>query len=205
VGNITVGTIAADGGAAGTGVNDGSQCSGAGVSGYGGAIWLQTLGTATYTSLTAAAGATPGGACGVAVSGFPGYVRCDTLGAAAACADANFATENSINLATYQVYSKAYDLGTLNASFTSPPTITADTSGGGTVAVSFAGSSDGTQFSDFVAPVDITQLSNKGYRYLKFKVDITTPAGASPYVSQLQVSFQDLGLQKLEGGLSFGC
>jgi hypothetical protein len=107
---------------------------------------------------------------------------------------------------TYVVQSKGYDLGTLNAGFSSAPTVTGSTPSDSSFSVSYAGSADGASYSSFTS--NILDLSGKSYRYLKFKITFTTASTAatdSPSVSSIAIDYSDLGLDKLDVKLSAGC
>lgn len=208
VGTLTIGSIInADGGDGGAGGETGTACGGNGGPGDGGAVWLQSLGlldigAAVLPSVNAGADIT--NACHpLGVGGNAGALRADYTGAdpdLAATASTSDAAPNQ----SYQVVSKAYDLGTLNAAF-DRASVSSSAPGGGSVTVEYAGSVDGGSFSAYTS--DIASLSNKNYRYLKFKITINTAgvAAASPSVSQIAVDFKDAGLEKLDLKLSPGC
>lgn len=212
VGDVTVGAITANGGNPGRAANDGAAgpCSGHGVGGGGGSIWLQTYKILTTTTEPSASkGSATSATCGVAVDGWDGRYRGDSASGAVIPAwvgaiASQFATANAATSTSYTVISKPYDLRALNAGFQLPPSITSTTNGGA-VSISYAGSADKTNFSAYTT--DITTLSNQGYRYLKFKIDITTAgvAGPSPTVSQIAIDYNDFGLEKLDAKLSLGC
>lgn len=206
MGDLTVGAIDARGGDGGLGLaNGGATCSGHGSAGVGGAVWFQTLKTLTAPNPTiAAANSGTGNGCGAgAGAGVPGRNRGDAETSGGAFA-ATSTTANAAPSQTYTVQSKSYDLGVLNANFTEQPSISSQANGGA-VSVSFAGSENGTSFSDFSN--DLTSLSGKGYRYLKFKISIVTAgaAGTSPDVTQIALNYGDAGLRRLELKLSPGC
>ncbi|MEW6057181.1 MAG: hypothetical protein AB1540_11260 [Bdellovibrionota bacterium] len=220
LGNISVAGITATGGNGGDGVADAiggnAHCSGNGAGGSGGAVWLQTLKTLTTTIDPVADGGTGGTAClgGVGQS-VNGRLRGDSASASrpvwatggacpAAGATTNCDTDNAAANQTYIVQSKGYDLGTLNASFPSSPSVTS-IANGGSITVQYAASTDGATYSGFTN--DLTSLSNKNYRFLKFRISITTAAAAaaSPQVSQIAIDYKDLGREKLEYKISAGC
>jgi len=210
VGSLTVGTIEAEGGNGGNGItSDGANCSGAGAGGHGGAVWLQTLADIPLAipapSVTNGTGGTS--ACGGAASdGTVGKIRLDSSpGNRPAHSNvADYDTDDVFPSRSYVIQSAAYDLGTLNANFKTAPTVT-QTLNSGTISLSYAGSVDGSVFSDYES--DITKLSGKNYRYLKFKINITTAAiaGASPEVSRIVIDFADSGLAKVDLKLTAGC
>jgi hypothetical protein len=193
VGAISYTTLDASGGDGGQGVNDG-QCSGGGAGGNSGTIWLQSLSSVTGTTLLTNGG--QNGTCaGFLFSGSPSTPRTDT--ATTSNAGSN-TTENSAPSTTYVIQSKSYDLSTLNAGFSEQPTITS-TLNGGTITMSYTGSTDGTHFGSPTA--DITTLSNQNVRYLKFAITIQTAstAGASPQVKSVSIPFSELNI-RLSGG-----
>lgn len=201
VGNLTItSTLSALGGDSGAGGSGGALCAGNGGGGGGGAIWLQALGTiVSATDVTGGVGAV--NACdGLGTSGDPGAVAEHHAGAGIGADQ----TTNAAASQTYEVLSKGYDLDTLNAVF-SGASVTSSAAGGGSAAVTYAGSKDGATYSSFVS--DITQLNNKNYRFMKFKIAITTAGAAavSPHVSQVAIDFKDGGLDKLELKFSPGC
>lgn len=202
-GDMTIGTtITARGGTAGRGAGAGTACSGSGAGGNGGAVWLQTLRTLTTVAPDVSFGTgngTPCNAIAAPVDGNNGASRSDQAGVGA----------NGTTLApasqTYVIQSKAYDLDTLNAGFSEAPTVSASAGGGSTPSVEYAGSIDGSTFSDFTS--DITQLNGKDYRYLKFRITIRTGgvAAATPEVTRIEIPYKDLGYERLELKLSPGC
>ncbi len=205
VGDIQIGNSSAAGGNGGSGSTDASSCSGSGGGGNGGAVWFQTLGNlnANAPSVLKGTGGIGGGCVTAGPDGLDGLSRADAASVSGAMTADNSTTNSAANQ-SYTILSKAFDMNTLNASFDSNPQVTATAPAGGSTSVSYAGSVDGKSFSDFTS--DITQLSNKSYRYLKFKVTINThtAAAVSPAVSQIQISFKDAGLEVLDLDLSFG-
>lgn len=198
VGNITANVISAAGGNGGNGVTN-THCSGNGPGGNGGAVWLQTLNSvlvngASVNVAGGAGGATTGACSDTAQAGFSGVMRADSgSGVPASWSPNGYSTANVLGSNTiYTVQSKAYDLGTWNANFLSSPAPTT-TVGGGTVgAVQYAGSSDGINFTSFTT--NLSSLSNKSIRYLKFKVVLTTgsSAGVTPQLNNVVVNYEDL-------------
>jgi hypothetical protein len=210
VGNVSVHSINASGGNGGNGADfAGADCSGIGGAGIGGAVWLQALGTLSSAvapnvdSGTSGSSACAGAGLPASLTGFrrgdsapgqrpawPGGTHYDT--------DRVPANTSSV------ILSKGYDLGTWNAGFFGVPTIS-QTLNGGSIAVQYSGSADNVMFSGFVS--DITSLSNQGYRYLRFKISMTSApiATASPEVTAVAVPYEDLGLRSLEFNLSSGC
>ncbi len=200
VGTMTVTpVITAHGGKAGKGADVAAICAGNGAGGNGGSVWLQTLSTMTATAPDVAFGVGNTNSCNVApVDGFnTGATRLDFSGAAK---DTVLAAPNQ----TYVVQSKGYDLGTLNAGF-SGATITSSSGAGSTPVVEFAGSADGASFGAFTN--DITQLSGKSFRFVRFRVTLRTggAAGNTPEVTRIALDYSDFGLEKLELKLSPGC
>ncbi|MBI3555226.1 MAG: hypothetical protein HY074_03045 [Deltaproteobacteria bacterium] len=200
VGNMTINaTITARGGHSGRGADAGAICGGNGAGGNGGSIWLQALGAmpAVTTNVTVGTGNT--NSCNAApVDGFnAGATRFDFAGAAL---DTVPAAPNQ----TYVVQSKAYDLGTLNAGF-SGATIVSSNGAGSAPTVEFAGSADGVSFSAFSS--DVTLMSGKSFRFVRFKITIRTgaAAGNSPEVTRIALNYNDLGLEKLDLKISSGC
>ncbi len=211
IGDINVGTTEATGGNGGNGATvnpPGGVCSGNGAGGNGGAIWMQTLGNLTSPAPTVTAGTGGTSACFAGSGlGLDGFARGDSApGSRSAWATVagNFDTDQVPANTTSVVMSKAYDLGVWNAGFTTAPTIT-KTLNGGTITVAFAGSKDGNTFDGFVS--DITELNNKNYRYIKFKLTITSGgvAAASPLVSKIALDYSDLGLDDVPLSLFAGC
>lgn len=208
LGDLTVSSaIDASGGDGGTGGETGTACAGNGGPGNGGAVWLQSAGLLNITA-AALPVVDPGldfpNVCHpLGVGGDFGDSRADYAGN-----DPDFpataATSNAAANQSYDVVSNAYDLNTLNAVF-SNASVTSSAPGGGSASVSYAGSITGASYSAFTT--DITQLSNKNFRYLKFKVTINTAgvAAASPQVSQIAIDFKDAGLPKADLKLSPGC
>lgn len=210
VGTLTVGNITADGGNGGDGAqSDGANCSGAGAGGHGGAIWLQTLadipvGVPLPTVDLGTGGTSPCG--GLGSDGNAGAIRLDSSAGnrPGHSTIADYDTDDVFPSRSYVVQSKTYDLNTLNAVFDTSPTITQATNGG-SITISYAGSVDGSTFSDYTS--SLTDLSGKNYRYLKFRINITTAgaAGASPEVSRIAIPFTDAGLEEIKIKLSPGC
>jgi hypothetical protein len=216
VGTLTLGAVTVRGGVGGIAFKA-NFCGGHGGGGAAGAIWVQT--TKGFSSTSALVDGGFGGisaTCNgnsVAGDGFPGQRRADRGDAStfpAIPALPAFATEtlnSTVNAApaqSYVIQSKGYDLDTLNANFATAPSITS-VSNGGSVSVQYAGSVDGASYSGFTS--DITTLSNQNYRYLKFKIGMTTAgvAAPSPTISQIAIDYSDSGLQKLDLKLSPGC
>ena len=216
-------TILAHGGkggdrAASPGATLATQCSGAGGGGAGGAIWLQTLQTIATTSVPEVDGGLTGGLtspapCSAATqaAGLAGLRRGDqgsggapwsdaaTCGAAAGCG-----TQNAAANQTYAVVSHPYDLKTFNAFFPDTPHLT-QTLNGGAIQILFSGSSDGARYGDETST--LSDLSYKNFRYLRFRILITT-AGAiapSPFVKQISFTYDDAGPAQLDVNLGAGC
>lgn len=209
LGNLTVGTVNANGGDGGTGSDSdtggGTACSGFGGGGSGGAIWLQTYKTLTVGGANVNFGAGSTGVNGACVGGGfndaqPGDTRQDHSTAAAANNTADAASGNQ----TYVVQSAAYNLGAFNAHFTGA-TVTSSTPSDSSVSVEYAGSANGTTFGGYTS--DITQLSDQGYRYVKFRITLrtATAAGTTPSVSRVAIAFSDLGPGKIEADIAMGC
>jgi hypothetical protein len=204
VGDIQVGVTEAKGGNGGNGVQlSNSACSGSGTGGYGGVIFFQTLGNLTTGVDPDVSGGQSGsspcfGGNGIMLLGF---ARGDlnSVGAAPGWIVVSYATEKVPSNLTSFVQSSAYDLGVLNASL-SDENITST----GNVTMTYAGSADGVRFSDF-APLE--SMSNRGYRYIKFRANFTNPAAGNvaPDVSAVSFSFTDLGLSQLDIKLLAGC
>lgn len=193
VGNVTYSSLDARGGNGGVGANDGN-CSGSGSGGNGGAIWIQSLHSVTGGTLVLTAGNFA--QCGASSSqaGIDGLSRIDSELTSTA---GSFSTGNVAANQTYVIQSKAYDLGTQNAGFFSTPTLTT-TLNGGSVSISYLGSSDGTTYT---STSDISTLTNRNIRYLKFRISLTTASsvGTSPQVTQIQIPFSELNI-RLSGG-----
>lgn len=208
VGDIQVGVTEAKGGDGGNGIQlSNGACSGSGTAGFGGVIFFQSLKSlSTSVDPDVLGGHSGESPCFVGGHGdmLLGYVRGDLNSASSAPSwvvlpYGSYATEKvPANLQSF-VQSKAYDLGVLNASF-SEETITST----GTVTMSYAGSSDGVSFSGFSS---LNSLNNRGYRFLKWKATFTNPSsgGAAPKISNLKLSYTDLGLSKLDAKLFAGC
>lgn len=185
-----------------------NRCSGNAAGGTGGSVWLQTLG-----SLGSPQPNVDGGTGGTSVcdgvgtgQGLSGISRGDSApGSRPGFVGASdYDTDRVPANTTSVVYSKAYDLSVWNAGFSSAPTVT-QTLNGGTISVAFAGSADGATFGDY--STDLPSLGNRGYRYLKFRITITSAgaAAASPFVSRITLSYSDLGLEALKLKLTPGC
>jgi hypothetical protein len=188
VGNITYGNLDASGGDGGAGVSDGFS-SGSGSGGNGGAVWLQTLQTVSGPAPNVNGGNSPNNPSSAAGgAGFAGATQTDDT----------TTTTNVVPSQSYSVQSLSYDLGTKNAGFFQAPTIDT-TLNGGTISVTYSGSTDGSHFSSSTS--DITTLTNQGYRYIKFGISIQTPsiAGPSPQVNSISIPFAELNIQ-LAGG-----
>lgn len=189
VGTLQVGTIDVSGGAGGASVKSAgsANCSGAGAGGNGGAIWLQSFKTITPAGNTILGGAGGGAGVGCAVgtagsAGLNGRTRLDeTVGG-------NFSTTNAAAGTSYVVQSTGYDLGTSDAVFNSNPTVSSQPNGG-SISIVYAGSKDGSSYSGFTS--NLLDLSDQGYRYLKFQIQITTNAvaGPSPTVSSISLMY----------------
>ncbi len=192
-GNLTVGTIIANGGNGGAKATD-THASGAGSGGNGGAIWLQTLATLST-------GATPtatGGAAGDSFnSGTNGFIRGDGPTRPAWAAAVGYDTTN-VPASQTAIVQGRYDLGTTNAAFFTTPTITT-TLNGGTVTTTYAGSQDNAAYSDFTS--DLSSLSNRGFRYLKVRFAIANSGGAglSPQVTQISIPITELDVRLMGG------
>jgi hypothetical protein len=195
-GPISVGQVSAEGADGGLGANNSGTCSGGGGGGNGGIIWLQSLQTVTSTSLSAVAGRSASCAGYFSVN-FDGFSRTDSKTASDRGA---FSTGSVAPLQTYEVLSKPYDLETQNAGFLKQPTILT-TLNGGTIKVQYEGSSNsnGSEFSS--STEDITTLSDKKYRYIRFRIIITTGSstGISPELNSISIPFEELDV-RLKGG-----
>lgn len=194
VGSISYTSIDASGGNGGAGGNDGF-CGGSGAGGNGGAVWVQSLQTVSGNTPTVTAGAIAT-ACALSSGGsFSGSERVDTATSSDAGA---YSTGNVAANQTYTVISQAYDLGTQNAAFFSQPTL-ATTLNGGTISVSYSGSSNAQNYSS--ATSDITTLSNQNIRYIKIRISIATAssAGSTPQLNSIQIPFEELNI-KISGG-----
>jgi hypothetical protein len=216
VGAVTLGAVTVRGGVGGIAFKA-NFCGGHGGGGAAGAIWVQTTKGFSTTSAFVDGGfggisATCNGA-SVGGDGFPGQRRADRGDAStfppvpplpAFATETLNSTANAAPGQSYVIQSKGYDLDTLNANFATAPSITS-VANGGSVSVQYAGSVDGGSYSGFTS--DITTLSNQNYRYLKFKINMTTAgvAGPSPTISQIAIDYTDSGLQKLDLKLSPGC
>jgi len=210
VGSVTLGAAAeakgGDGAAGGTG--GGGACAGNSGGGVGGAIWVQSLTdiTAPLPDVTAGAGNSNGCIGGPIPGGNPGRTRADApvINGTITGATATNSTANTAASQSYVVQSKQYDLNTLDAVFPTQASIQSTVTVG-TATVTFAGSADGSSFSSYTS--DLTSLSGKGYRYLKFKVTIDTGAGGAttPRVTRISLDFKDAGIKKIDLKLSPGC
>lgn len=190
-GSLSVGTLSANGGAGGAGVGGAANDSaGGGAGGGGGAIWLQTLAASiSSVALNVAAGgggAAPDSNSGSAASA--GVTRQDFA------AGGTRPTGNVVP-GTYYVTSKAYDFGTGNLAILAAPTLTETIPAESDV--QFAGSADGSSYSAWVA--DPTTLSDRGYRYLKFRAILSPTTATTPAITQIRLSYAELGVQ-LRGG-----
>jgi len=203
IGNVSFFSINAAGGNGGGAINDGTACGGHGSGGNGGAVWVQTLGTitattppndiATYSSL----GGSGGGCAGTGNAGFEPVARGDSsAGAGLTWSVAGYTTANVVVSDTSVVVSKGYDLGTADAGFFVAPTATT-TLNGGTIDLAYSGSSNNSSWSDWVT--DITQLSDRGFRYVRFKATITPGTTTSPALTGLTIPFVELHV-RLNGG-----
>lgn len=206
LGALNIGTLTANGGNGGNAVADTTRCSGNGAGGGGGSVWLQsakTVTTGVNPTVNAGSGAAAQGGCaGAGGNGVAGVTRADAT-ANPGWPDVYYDTTNAVASQTYYVYSSTFDLGTLNASFTSGPTVSQTTNGGGVV-VEFAGSKDDVTYSGFTS--NLTALSNQEYRYVRFRISLSTTAGgATPTVSRISFGFEDIGLDSIDLGLSAGC
>ncbi|MBL7716775.1 MAG: hypothetical protein JNL01_15020 [Bdellovibrionales bacterium] len=207
--NLT-GAISARGGNGG-GNNVSAPCSGVGAAGNGGLIWLQSLVSITTTvDPDTDNGTDPTSTCGGGAAPAPaqdGDKRADLPGGVAPpnwlVPNAGFSHDLANTVpGAYVVKSKAYDLRTLNASFTAAPTVTQNLAGG-TISIQYEGSKDGTTYT---APTtDILTLSNLNIRYLKITMNITAASGTTPTISKIEIPYTELGVPELEFGLGFGC
>lgn len=207
VGDLNVGAVNAAGGDGGNGATVGAGCSGNGSAGNGGAVWMQTLGdllTGAPPDVTAGTSGTSACYIGSGLSFFDGFARGDTAAAGArpawATAAGSFDTDVVPASLTSVVQSKAYPLDVLNAGFSAP--VIAST---GTVAMEYAGSTDGVTFGAYVT--DLTQLSDRNYRFVRWRATLTNPgaAGASPTLTRVEIPFEDLGLSSVDFKLAAGC
>ncbi|MGZ3708522.1 MAG: hypothetical protein ACXWPM_06865, partial [Bdellovibrionota bacterium] len=197
VGNITAGTLDASGGNGGISISDGSgSASGGGAGGNGGGLWAQTLGSIS-ASMPNVIGGNDGNGGG---AGFTGAFRADTLLGTSPSGWTQLGTwtfaTNGFQPGTYVVTiaSNTYDLGTSDPSFSAGSVVTTDQTN---TSIVYSGSSDGSVFSPFTS--DLTTLSDKNIRYLKFKLTLNVFAGASPQVSKITVPFTELNV-RLAGG-----
>jgi len=193
VGSITYTQIDASGGNGGLGANDG-VCSGGGGGGNGGAIWLQSLQTVSGSTPTVNAGNNETN-CVSGSGNLPGATRTDTATSSGA---GNFATGLAAPNQSYNVQTKAYDLGTQNAGFSTQPTI-GSVLNGGSIVVTYQGSSDGVNYSQSTS--DITKLNNTNIRYIKIGMTISTgsTAAATPMITSISIPFSELNI-RLAGG-----
>jgi hypothetical protein len=200
-GNINVTSVVAQGGAGGDAITNSGRCTGAGAGGGGGTVWFQTLGSITAPAsdpnIAGGLGGSNAGCGGATSAGLDGVVRGDVAGVTPWSFGYN--TTNYIASSTYTIQSRAYDLGTENVGFFQAPTVT---SSGAVIAgyplVEYAGSSNGTTFSSFSS--NILTLSNKGYRYLKWRITLqTNGAAATQRVTGISISFAELGIRLIGG------
>lgn len=202
VGAVTTGTIDASGGNGGSGAGA-ANCGGNGTGGVGGAVWVQSLGIVSAAGVVVNGGNTATSNCDlVGGLGFPGLSRCDSSGAPGC--NKNFDTSMVPASTQSVVQSKGYDLGVWNAAFSTAPTVT-QVLNGGTIVTEYAGSQDNVTYSAFTT--DLTTLSDQGYRYLKFRLTMTSvgAVGASPQVTGISIPYTDLGLKSLDVSLTPGC
>ncbi len=206
LGAISVAAVDANGGDAG---QNAGTCSGYGSPGNGGGVWLQSLSSvSTSTEPLVFAGTVTSTGCGVAVTPQDGTERADTPAGVTPSGWVSspliMDSSPAVPTQTYTIQSKGYDLHTLNALFSGPAVIT-QTLNGGTIDVTYSGSSDGTTYS--AETTDLTTLSNQGYRYVRFKISITTAgsAGASPVVTRVSLPYTEKGVADLDLSLGFGC
>ncbi len=185
-------------------------CSGNGAGGYGGTVWLQTLGAISGLAPAVDGGAGGTTSCSGALGGpgrtSAGVLRADMApGGTAPWDTPDFRTDQLPSATSSVIVSKSYDLGTFNAAFPNSYTLTSN--GIGRADIEFAGSADDASYSAYTA--DLASLGGQGYRYLRFRITLTaTGAGASPEVSRLALSYQDLGpapLDSIDLKLSAGC
>ena len=202
-GNLTVGSVTATGGNGGARANDNGICSGPGGGGTGGNVWLQTLKTLSgdTPSVNGGNGGAPNGCADTGIPGSAGFYRGDSKQGyrpAWAAGLGNYDTDNVAPNTKYVIQSKAYDLETKNAAFLEAPSIDKQNNDG-SISLEYAGSVDGTTFTDFTS--DILSLSNRSYRYLKFRATITTAAaaGPSPRILGIKIPYQELDFT-LSGG-----
>lgn len=212
LGSIYLGNTDASGGDGGIGVTDGSNCSGHAAGGSGGAVWLQTYHTLSAVTPTVAGGnGGTGGGCGLgAGASATGVYRGDSQAATSrpawAAGAGNYNTLNAIPSQSYIIQSKPYDLGTINAKFETNPTVGINYNSGN-VTVEWAGSATNLTYTPFTS--EISSLSNRGFRYLKFRITIHTAsaAGISPQVTSISVPFEDASEKDFSVRLTpwFGC
>ena len=207
LGPITFNSINASGGAAGLNAGANPNCSGYGSPGNGGAVWLQSISAISGIEPVVAAGTTTSTGCGVPATTLDGTSRADTIGAVAPSGwSTSYVTDSSLAVPsqTYTIQSKGYDLHTLNAVFTAQADVL-QSANSGTIAVNYSGSADGTTYS--ADTTDLTTLSNQGYRYVRFKIAITTAgsAGLSPIVTRVSIPYTEKGVADLDLSLGFGC
>jgi hypothetical protein len=156
---------------------------------------LQTLKTVTGPAPLVTEGS-PATTCSISSgTGFSGISRTDT----ATTSDAGaFSTQNVAPDQSYVVYSLPYDLGTYNAGFITSPTLVTELNGG-SIELAYSGSADGIVFSDPTS--DLTTLSNRNYRYLKFQATLKTAsiAAPTPQLKSISIPFSELNI-RLVGG-----
>ncbi|HCM39674.1 MAG: hypothetical protein A2Z97_15170 [Bdellovibrionales bacterium GWB1_52_6] len=212
IGLITMGNIYAQGGTGGAAAKSDGICSGHGAGGNGGGVWLQSwkgVTTANNPDIEPGEGGT-NLACPIVLGnpGFIGFRRADGPALPGTWVlngvTTYFDVSNAAASQTYIVQSKPYDLGTMNAAFTTNPSITSQTNGG-TIALEYAGSENGAVFSNYTS--ELTTLSNQNIRYLKFRLTLTTAGipGDSPAVSKITVPYDDLGWANTDLSISPGC
>ncbi|OFZ19819.1 MAG: hypothetical protein A2X94_17255 [Bdellovibrionales bacterium GWB1_55_8] len=204
-GTITLGAVSARGGDGGNGGGADPTCGGSGAGGSGGAIWLQSLSAIVTAGDPDASGGSGGTCATAAAAGLPGFRRADIPSTPPAWADGSYDSDMTAPNQTYLFQSRSIDLGTLNAGFEGAAVLDSDVSGGGSILIECAGSKDGTEFSAFTS--DLASLSGKKYRFMKWRVTLTSSsiAAASPKLTRMSIPYRELGYDEVDFSLGMSC
>ncbi|MCM2277043.1 MAG: hypothetical protein NDJ89_03090 [Oligoflexia bacterium] len=229
-GSITItstGSISVKGGAGGNnGPGDNTDCGGGGGGGAGGSVWLQSGGLVQTSSgaidISGGLGGGTGNCTGSGTyaggNGSRGILRIDSPAFVTAPAytvsPAVAAVTKTIGIngpsQNFRYYSKALSFASGYYSL-STPSETFGCGSDGSIAIAYEGSRDGITFEHPVPKERISELND--YPYLRFKTEITLPAGAlvgttysPPCLTGLSIPFEPMDLSEftLAGGLSCG-
>ncbi|MCR4317024.1 MAG: proprotein convertase P-domain-containing protein [Planctomycetes bacterium] len=200
------GTINANGGTGGNGGSgeSGTENGGAGGGGAGGAIFLlagDALSLGTNSTQVSGGSGGSGGHNGGA--GGRGVMYLADFGSTFSATDTHIepngysvSTVNSSATTTYG-YSTAYDFGTGLFNWLAP-SMTDSAPGSSSIAYEYAGSTDAVAWSGWTST--ITTLNGNSYRYLKFKITLTSTSADSPYVDDITFPVEAVGLAGLWDG-----